>query len=89
MNKRKTVGGDIIRVLIQDPVQQAYSPGRVHDNQDGTYTAEVEALWSGRAEIIAYLVYTRQAVTAMYRLRTEVSCLFQFKNIHVVKTTAI
>lgn len=71
--KPKTTGGDIVNVLIQNTKLKAYSPGRVRDNGDGTYTGVVDALWHGSAEIITYIHYSREAVTATRRLRKEFS----------------
>jgi len=68
----KTTGGDLLKVVIFNVDKGAYSPGRVLDFRNGTYLAIVDALWEGDATVQAYISYTTQAITAMYRMRNEV-----------------
>lgn len=74
-DQRKSSGGDLVKVLIENTHKQAFSPGRVTDNKDGTYTAVVDALWEGQGTIQAYLQYSREEITALYRMRREVGSL--------------
>lgn len=71
---KKTSGGDLVKVLIRDNKKEAFSPGRVTDNKDGTYSAVVDALWQGHAALEAQVSYTREAITALYRTKKQVVC---------------
>lgn len=73
--KPKNRGGDLVKVLIQNTTKGAYCPGRVIDHKNGSYSAVVDALWEGNSEILAYVAYTREAITGMYRMRNEVHVL--------------
>ncbi|XP_060568626.1 NXPE family member 3-like [Ruditapes philippinarum] len=70
----KTTGGDNIRGRMSSPDLRAYAPGTVKDHNNGTYSIIFEALWSGEAYITVTIAYTREAITAMYRLHlTQIS----------------
>jgi hypothetical protein len=73
----KTTGGDNIRGRMSSPDLKAYAPGTVKDHNNGTYSIIFEALWSGKAYITVTIAYTREAITAMYRLHLTVRILLQ------------
>lgn len=79
---RKTTGGDIIKLFMCNPSVGSTTRGTVVDNHNGTYTGEVEAAWSGQSELVAMLEYTREAISAMFRVRREVRCV-HLNNIHI------
>ncbi|XP_053386230.1 NXPE family member 4-like [Mercenaria mercenaria] len=70
--KRKHSGGDQLRATIENKVLKASAPCVVTDNNDGTQAVTCEALWSGTSTIQVTLAYTREAITAIYRIRTQV-----------------
>ena len=71
--ERQTRGGELLRVILGGvDANKSFSTGYVQDNQNGTYTAELEALWTGRSTITADVLYSRQSIAAMYRMRREV-----------------
>ncbi|XP_052281253.1 NXPE family member 3-like [Dreissena polymorpha] len=65
---RKTTGGDILKLYMCNQSQWSTRRGTVVDHNNGTYTGEVEAAWSGQSELVARLEYTREAISAMYRM---------------------
>ncbi|WAR17488.1 NXPE2-like protein, partial [Mya arenaria] len=69
---RKSSGGEMVRViLIGSDVPGTAVPGHVIDNGNGSYTAEIEALWTGKSRVSASLVYSRQSIAALYRMRRD------------------
>ena len=79
---RKTTGGDILKLYMCNQSQWSTRRGTVVDHNNGTYTGEVEAAWSGQSELVARLEYTREAISAMYRVRHEVKYV-HLNQIHV------
>ncbi|XP_045159620.2 NXPE family member 3-like [Mercenaria mercenaria] len=71
--KQKSTGGDHLRARIWN--SNASAPGVVYDHNNGSYTLIFEALWSGRSWISATISYTREAITAFYRITSEVVSL--------------
>ncbi|XP_052253097.1 NXPE family member 3-like [Dreissena polymorpha] len=71
----KRVGGDFLKIFLCNDHMRSAIRGRVIDHGNGTYTAEVEAAWSGKSEVIVTLSYPREAITAMYRTRKEMVSL--------------
>ncbi|XP_045178699.1 NXPE family member 4-like isoform X2 [Mercenaria mercenaria] len=69
--KRKHSGGDHLRATIENKMLKAAVPCVVTDNNDGTQAVTCEALWSGTSTIQVTLAYTREAITAIYRIRTQ------------------
>ncbi|XP_045192086.2 NXPE family member 1-like [Mercenaria mercenaria] len=66
--RQKTTGGDHLRARISNAALNAFAPGVVYDLRNGSYTIVFEALWSGKSYISATIAYTREAITAQYRL---------------------
>ncbi|KAL4222941.1 Neurexophilin and PC-esterase domain [Mactra antiquata] len=69
---KKTTGGDLLRATMHDREYNYHASGVVIDNLDGTYLVEIKAFWTGPSIIKVILAYTREAITAVYRVRTEV-----------------
>ena len=69
----KRSGGDHLRGRMSNLGLKAHAPGTVFDHNNGSYTVIFEALWSGKAYISINLAYTREAITATYRLILTVS----------------
>ncbi|KAH3842165.1 hypothetical protein DPMN_115660 [Dreissena polymorpha] len=67
---RKTTGGDILKLYMCNQSQWSTRRGTVVDHNNGTYTGEVEAAWSGQSELVARLEYTREAISAIDIIRT-------------------
>ncbi|KAH3701675.1 hypothetical protein DPMN_076666 [Dreissena polymorpha] len=80
----KRAGGDFLKIFLCNDHMRSAIRGRVIDHGNGTYTAEVEAAWSGKSEVIVTLSYPREAITAMYRTRKEVS--FVYRSWHMYTT---
>ncbi|XP_045159628.2 NXPE family member 3-like [Mercenaria mercenaria] len=72
---RKLSGGDHLRARIWNQNLNASAPGVVYDHNNGSYTLIFEALWSGKSRISATISYTREAITAFYRMTSEVVSL--------------
>ena len=70
--KRRTRGGDKLFARIFNTTYDAYAPGYVIDHDNGTYTAEVPAIWPGRSIISIYLAYPREDIRVMYATMREV-----------------
>ena len=70
--KRIKSGGDHLRGTIENKQLQASAPCVVTDNGDGTHCVVCETLWPGNSSIIVTLAYTRETVTAQYRIRKQV-----------------
>jgi hypothetical protein len=68
-NTPRTVGGDDIRVSMSEVNTRASTSGYVRDHHNGTYTATFTAFWSGNVNITAALLYPREAIAALYRIR--------------------
>ncbi|XP_052765648.1 NXPE family member 4-like [Mya arenaria] len=86
---RKSSGGEMVRViLIGSDVPGTAVPGHVIDNGNGSYTAEIEALWTGKSRVSASLVYSRQSIAALYRMRRDmlstriIQAVFKSRNYH-------
>ncbi|XP_045194222.2 NXPE family member 1-like [Mercenaria mercenaria] len=69
---QKSTGGDHLRARIFNSKLNASAPGTVYDHKNGSYTLIFEALWRGRSMISASVAYTREAITALYRMFYEV-----------------
>lgn len=69
--RRKYSGGDQLRATIENKTLKASAPCIVTDNKDGSYTVICEALWSGTSSILVTLAYTRETITSIYRVRTQ------------------
>ncbi|WAR16284.1 NXPE1-like protein [Mya arenaria] len=70
---RKSSGGELVKVtLTRSDLTNTAVTGYVLDNGNGSYTAEIEALWAGKSNLSASLVYSRQAIAALYRIRREI-----------------
>ncbi|XP_053380195.1 NXPE family member 4-like [Mercenaria mercenaria] len=70
--KRKHSGGDHLRATLENKKHKASVPCVVTDNRDGTQTVACESLWTGTATINVLLAYTRETITSIYRIRTQV-----------------
>ena len=70
--KRIISGGDHLRATIENKQQQASAPCVVTDNKDGTHAVTCETFWSGTSSIIITLAYTKETITAHYRIRKQV-----------------
>ena len=69
---RRTRGGDKLHVRILNTTYDAYAPGYVIDHDNGTYTAEVPAIWPGRSIISVYLAHPREIIRSLYATMREV-----------------
>ncbi|KAK3593272.1 hypothetical protein CHS0354_012366 [Potamilus streckersoni] len=70
-SKRRTIGGDDVRVRLYNDDLKAYANGYVIDNGNGSYIARLIALWKGKSRIEVTLYHTREAIKAMYRMREQ------------------
>ncbi|KAH3701673.1 hypothetical protein DPMN_076664 [Dreissena polymorpha] len=68
---KKTTGGDIVKLFLCNKSVGSTRRGTVVDNHNGTYSGEVEAACSGQSELVAMLEYTREAISAIYRVRRK------------------
>ncbi|KAL4218892.1 Neurexophilin [Mactra antiquata] len=68
---RKSTGGDQLRATLHNLKFSAHAPGIVTDNNDGTYTAELKAFWTGPSVVNVSISYTRELITALYRVRNQ------------------
>ncbi|XP_053397036.1 NXPE family member 3-like isoform X2 [Mercenaria mercenaria] len=69
--KLKSVGGDHLRARLFNDSIKAYTNGHITDHKNGTYTVQVDALWSGAAHLEVELLFTREVIAAMLRLRRD------------------
>jgi hypothetical protein len=67
--KPKVTGGDHLRARLFNDRVKAYTPGTIFDHGNGTYTATVQALWIGQAQLQVEVLYTKEILTAAVRLR--------------------
>ncbi|XP_046574080.1 NXPE family member 3-like [Haliotis rubra] len=65
--RRKTKGGDNVRVWMSEKSKEARAAGVVTDNKDGTYTGTLRALWTGSPKIEATIASRKENVDIFYR----------------------
>ncbi|XP_060593181.1 NXPE family member 3-like isoform X1 [Ruditapes philippinarum] len=66
----KVIGGDHLRARLFNERLKAYTPGTILDHGNGTYTATVQALWTGQAQLQVEVLYTKEIMTTAVRLRS-------------------
>lgn len=101
-NERKSSGGDVILVRAESVSRrknhQTQVAGQVTDNEDGTYTAKVDMLWSGPSVIYTEIAskfehYCRrlQAIflygDSVFALRKPVNLVMTFKSRGIEEVT--
>ena len=69
---RKSVGGDHLRARIVGNGGASAVTGIVSDHDNGSYTAQFEALFPGKITMDVVLAHTRETITMHYRVRTMV-----------------
>ncbi|XP_067660600.1 uncharacterized protein [Haliotis asinina] len=65
--RRKTKGGDNVRVWMRETSKEARAAGVVTDNKDGTYTGTLRALWTGSPKLEASIASRKENVDIFYR----------------------
>jgi hypothetical protein len=84
--KRKTIGGDHLRARIWNVEFSLSAPGTVFDNTNGSYMIIFECFWGGPSQISVSIAYTREGVSALFRLMTRVGIHHSsYLNIHLKK----
>ncbi|XP_077108596.1 NXPE family member 4-like [Ranitomeya variabilis] len=71
LGKKKTYGGDFMKVRISTPDLKAAASGKVVDFNNGTYNVHFSLLWEGRVYISIVLYHPSEAVTALWRARNK------------------
>ncbi|XP_046563403.1 NXPE family member 3-like isoform X1 [Haliotis rubra] len=66
--RRKTKGGDNVRIWMSEKSKEARAAGVVTDNKDGTYTGTLRALWTGSPKIEATIASRKENVDIFYRV---------------------
>ncbi|WAR16302.1 NXPE3-like protein [Mya arenaria] len=85
---RKSSGGEVVKVILTgSDLTNTAATGYVIDNGNGSYTAEIEALWAGKSKLSASLVYSRQAIAALYRMRREIQIQHMILSTRVIQAT--
>ena len=74
--KRRARGGDKLHVRILNTTYDAYAPGYVIDHDNGTYTAEVPAIWPGVSIISIHVAYPRELIRVLYATMRELWLVF-------------
>jgi hypothetical protein len=69
-SKPKVTGGDHLRARLFNERLKAYTPGTILDHGNGTYTATVQALWTGQAQLQVEVLYTKEIMITAVRLRS-------------------
>ncbi|XP_053390597.1 NXPE family member 3-like, partial [Mercenaria mercenaria] len=69
--KKKSVGGDHLRARLYSIDKKAFTAGLIRDHENGTYTVHFEALWSGQANIQIELLFPRELIATMLRIRNK------------------
>ncbi|XP_046556195.1 NXPE family member 1-like [Haliotis rubra] len=67
-NDRKHIGGDYVRLWMEDKTNGAFVSGDVIDHGNGSYTGVLKALWVGQANIRVFLAGTREEILLYYKL---------------------
>ncbi|XP_069607629.1 NXPE family member 4-like isoform X1 [Ranitomeya imitator] len=71
LGKKKTYGGDFMKVRISTPDLKAAASGKVVDFNNGTYNVHFTLFWEGRVYISIVLYHPSEAVTALWRARNK------------------
>ncbi|XP_067661188.1 NXPE family member 3-like isoform X3 [Haliotis asinina] len=66
--RRKTTGGDNVRIWMSEKSKEARAAGVVTDNKDGTYIGTLKALWAGSPKIEASIASRKENVDIFYRV---------------------
>ncbi|XP_045194220.2 NXPE family member 3-like [Mercenaria mercenaria] len=80
--KKKYVGGDHLRARLFNDSIKAYTNGHITDHRNGTYTVQLDAIWSGVTHLEVELLYTREVIAAMLRLRRD----WHFRDVRAIFT---
>ncbi|XP_048239789.1 NXPE family member 3-like [Haliotis rufescens] len=78
-NDRKHIGGDYIRLWMEDQNNGAFVSGNVIDHRNGSYTGVLKALWVGQAIIRVFLAGTREEILLYYKLYELYSSMWTIK----------
>ncbi|XP_075460230.1 NXPE family member 4-like [Ascaphus truei] len=78
LGKRKTYGGDFLRVRISTPDLEAGATGRIEDFNNGTYHVHFTLFWEGRVYFSLLLYHPSEGVSALWRARNQGYGLIQF-----------
>ncbi|XP_046548049.1 NXPE family member 4-like [Haliotis rubra] len=68
LGNRKMMGGDFLRVWMENPKRAASVSGRVADLYNGSYTALLKAVWPGNATIKAFIATRREEIVLDYMI---------------------
>ncbi|XP_078538835.1 NXPE family member 1-like isoform X2 [Lissotriton helveticus] len=81
LGKRKTYGGDLLRVRIFSPGLNAGASGKIEDLNNGTYLIHFTLFWAGKVYLSLQLYHPSEGVSALWRARNQ-----GFENVYFLGT---